>query len=230
MIGHDATFQAAPPVGQHDVWHPAELGGGLAQLGQRGGLLLIGGEAHKPPPRPRDTAHTTCTPHWEPQPIARCSPGDHTAGRRLRWCSTLRSFFTCATRRRKFRSEPTYPAARAAASKRLAEIRPATSSPLGHQVDADLVVVGSQLEIWANATGLSPLDHPHNRLVLRAADGGHATIRTGPPRWSRTKSVPPGGNTASARTGWAPSWVSRPALWAGTCAATTCLTCASATH
>jgi hypothetical protein len=56
--------------------------------------------------------------------MTRCSPGDHT-GQRPRWCSTRQSLFACATSRRKFRADPSYPAARAAGSSLLAVIRPA---------------------------------------------------------------------------------------------------------
>jgi len=52
-VRHDSTLQAAHPVGQHDLRHPAHLGEALTQHRQRGGGLLIGGEPHEPPPRPR---------------------------------------------------------------------------------------------------------------------------------------------------------------------------------
>ncbi len=49
-------------------------------------------------------------------------------GRRPRWWSPRQSALACATNRRKFRSDPVNPAARAAGSSRFAEIRPAVFS------------------------------------------------------------------------------------------------------
>ena len=51
-VRHDATLQAAHPVGQHDLRYPAHLSEALAQHRQRRSGLLIGGEPHEPPPRP----------------------------------------------------------------------------------------------------------------------------------------------------------------------------------
>ena len=53
-----------------------------------------------------------------------CAAGA-TAGRRPRRLSRRQSDLALATKRRKFRAEPAYPAARASGSSRLAEIRPA---------------------------------------------------------------------------------------------------------
>ena len=52
------------------------------------------------------------------------SPGAHTPGRRPRCWPRRHSAFAWATSRRKFRAEPTYPAACACGNNRFAEIRP----------------------------------------------------------------------------------------------------------
>ncbi len=70
------------------------------------------------------TAQKTCTPASTPQSMTKCSPGDHTAGRRVGPASARQVFLSCATNRRKLRSDPVYPAARALGSNRLALIRP----------------------------------------------------------------------------------------------------------
>jgi hypothetical protein len=69
-------------------------------------------------------AQKTWTPAITPQSMTRCSPGLHTAGRLPRPCSRRHAFFSCATRRRKFLSDPVYPWARAFGSSRFALIRP----------------------------------------------------------------------------------------------------------
>src|ERR1035437_9790363 len=63
-------------------------------------------------------------PPGAPQAMPRSPPGAHPAGRRPRWWSIRQAFLAAAARRRKFRSEPVYPAVRAAGSSRLAVIRP----------------------------------------------------------------------------------------------------------
>ena len=70
------------------------------------------------------TAQNTLTPPNTPQSMTRYSPGVHTAGRRPRWSSRRHSTLAPATRRRKLRADPVNPAARAAGSRRFAEIRP----------------------------------------------------------------------------------------------------------
>ena len=52
------------------------------------------------------TAQNTCSPPSTPQSITRCSPGDHTAGRRPRWLSLRHNAFCSATSRRKLRADP----------------------------------------------------------------------------------------------------------------------------
>ena len=49
-VGHDPRFQAAHPVGQHHLRHPAEGFEALRQQSERGGSLLIGGEPDEPEP------------------------------------------------------------------------------------------------------------------------------------------------------------------------------------
>lgn len=70
------------------------------------------------------TAQNTLTPPRVPQSMTRYSPGAQTAGRRPRWSWRRHSTFAPATRRRKLRADPVNPAARAAGSRRFAEIRP----------------------------------------------------------------------------------------------------------
>ena len=57
----------------------------------------------------------------------RAQAASHVAGRRVQPCSARQAFFSCATRRRKLRADPAYPAARALGSSRLALIRACVS-------------------------------------------------------------------------------------------------------
>lgn len=128
--GESPALQVAHPVGQR---HPRHTTKRLETLGQAGhGRLLskVVGEGHET--HPRRGQHGA-----EHEQRADLSPVEHhhiarphTPGRRPRWFFARHVALASATRRRKFRADPTYPAAAATTRSRFAVIRPFVRSTL----------------------------------------------------------------------------------------------------
>gem|GEM_PF-4322688 len=178
-IRHDPTLQAAHPVGQHDLRHPAHLGEALAEHRQRRGRLLIGGEPHEPPPRPRQYR----TEHMHPALAAPVNDKVLTRGPHRRPAAPVVIDPPLPLGRRDQPAEVPIRAGVPSSSCRgqqpLGRDPPARLlHPLGHQVSNDLEVTGSFLRRRADAPGLSTLDNPLDGLGRRTADSGGATVGT----------------------------------------------------
>jgi len=178
-IRHDAALHAAHPVGQHDLGHPAQLGEALAQHRQRRGRLLIGGEPHEPPPRPRQ--HRT-----EDMDSALGAPVNDqmlTRGPDRRAAATVVLDppvpLRLGDQPAEVSSRPLIPGhARGGQQPLRRDQTGRLLHPRRDQVGDDLIVTDPALGRRAHTPGRSAFDHPLDGLGRRPADRGGATVRT----------------------------------------------------